>query len=291
MRLRLAFLASSFLCVAVACHQEQLPPPSDHPRLTPYVTIEDVQFHSASLQRDMPYRAILPANLPHNQKLPVIYLLHGGGGGYRDWSNYSDVARFSEQGFVLIMPEGSSSYYMNAAERSQDRYEDYLTHDLIADVESRFPAWGGREHRAIVGVSMGGFGALVLGLKHPHLFAFAGGMSSALDVPSRPFALRRMGQYRAHARIFGPWGSESRRANNPYHLAESVDPTTAPYLYLTCGEQEGLLAANQRFAALLRKHGFKFEFHPGPGGHDWNQWNGRLPGLGQILRQRLAATN
>lgn len=249
--------------------------------------MQDVTFHSASLQRDMPYRVILPASIPANQKLPVVYLLHGGGGGYRDWSNYSGVARYSEHGLILVMPEGNESYYVNAAERPNDRYEDYITRDLIGDVEARFPAAAGREHRSIVGVSMGGFGAVVLGLKHPDLFAFAGGLSSALDVPTRKFSLRRMAQYRGHAQIFGPWGSDTRRANNPYILAGSVNPATSPYLYLTCGEQEGLLPANQRFASLLKKRGFKYEFHPGPGGHDWSQWNGRLPELFESLRQHL----
>lgn len=248
----------------------------------------DVTFHSASLDRDMQYRVILPSSIPPNQKLPVAYLLHGGGGGYRDWSNYSDVARFAEQSLVLVMPEGNSSYYVNAAERPQDRYEDYITKDLIRDVENRFPAASGRRNRAIMGISMGGFGAVVLALKHPDLFAFAGGMSSALDVPTRQFSLRRVAQYRAHAQIFGPWGSETRKTSNPYHLAESVDPANTPYLYLTCGEQEGLLPANQRFATLLRHHGFKYEFHPGPGSHDWNQWNGRLSGLVESLRLHLA---
>jgi S-formylglutathione hydrolase FrmB len=208
-----------------------------------------------------------------------MYLLHGGGGGYRDWSNYSDVAQFAEHGFILVMPEGNSSYYVNAAERPQDRYEDYITKDLIADVERRFPAAPGQANRAIAGISMGGFGALTLALKHPDLFAFAGGISSALDVPSRPFSIKRMGQYRGHAQIFGPWGSETRRANDPYVLARSIDPVRATYLYLTCGEQEGLLPANKRFAAILQKRGFQYEFHPGPGGHDWNQWNGRRSGL------------
>src|SRR5690349_7299750 len=162
-------------------------------------------FHSVSLQRDMPYRVILPASLPSNAKLPVMYLLHGGGGGYRDWSNYSDVAQFAEHGFILVMPEGNSSYYVNAAERPLDRYEDYITKDLIGDVESRFPIASGRTNRAIVGVSMGGFGAVILALKRPDLYAFAGGISSALDVPTRPFSFKRIGQYRGHAQIFGPW--------------------------------------------------------------------------------------
>jgi putative tributyrin esterase len=278
-RPRLALLPIALLILTVACYEKSAPPLTDHPRLTPNVRLQDVTFHSTSLQRDMPYRVILPASLPLNTKLPVVYLLHGGGGGYRDWSNYSDVAQVAEHGFILVMPEGNSSYYVNAAERRQDRYEDYITGDLITDVERRFPAAPGRANRAIAGISMGGFGAVVLSLKHADLYAFAGGISSALDVPSRPFSIKRMGQYRGHAQIFGPWGSETRRANNPYFLAESVNPANVSYLYLTCGEQEGLLPANRRFADLLHKRAFQYEFHPGPGGHDWNQWNGRLSGL------------
>jgi S-formylglutathione hydrolase FrmB len=214
-------------------------------------------------------------------------LLHGGGGGYRDWSNDSDVARFADLGLILVMPEGNSSYYVNAAERPEDRYEDYITSDLIADVESRFPTAPGRENRAIAGISMGGFGAVTLALKHPDLFAFAAGVSSAIDVPSRPFSIRRIGQYREHAAIFGPWASQTRRDNDPFVLAGRADPARTPYLFLSCGEQEGLMPANRRFAQLLQKHGFKYEFHAGPGGHDWNQWNGRLPDLFQSLAAHL----
>ena len=94
----------------------------------------DVAFHSAALNRDMPYRAIIPATIAANQKLPVLYLLHGGGGSFRDWSNYSDVVGYAERGLILIMPEGNSSYYTNSADRPQDRYEEYIVHDLIADL-------------------------------------------------------------------------------------------------------------------------------------------------------------
>jgi putative tributyrin esterase len=285
-RLRLTCLLFLLFCV-VACHKESQSPP-DRPRLAANVRLQDITFHSTSLQRDMPYRVILPASIPPNTKLPVVYLLHGGGGGYRDWSNYSDVARFAEQGLILVMPEGNSSYYVNAATRPKDRYEDYVTKDLIADVETRFPVATGRTNRAIVGVSMGGFGAVILGLKHPDVFAFVGGLSSALDVPSRRFSWHRIAQYRAHAQIFGDWNSETRRANNPYALAESINPAIAPYVYLTCGEQEGLLSANRGFAALLKTRGLRYEFHAVPGGHDWGQWNRRLPALFEGLRQHVA---
>lgn len=276
MNYKAAILLLALALVSCSRHDE---PPPDHPRLTHGVKMIDVTFHSAALNRDMPYRAILPASFASNQKLPVLYLLHGGGGGFHDWSNYSDVAGYAGRGMILVMPEGNNSYYTNSAGRPQDRYEDYIVHDLITDVEQRFPAAAGRTHRAIAGISMGGFGAVVLALKHPELFVFAGGLSSALDVPSRPFSIKRVGQYRQHSSIFGPWGSHGRRASDPFVLVRSADPAQTPYLFLTCGDQEGLLPTNRRFAAMLQAQHLSYEFHTMPGGHDWNQWNRNVPGL------------
>jgi enterochelin esterase-like enzyme len=70
-------------------------------------------------------------------------------------------------------------------------------------------------------------------------------------------------------------------------LARAADPARTPYLFLSCGDQEGLLPANRNFAALLESHHFRYEFHVVPGGHDWNQWNQRLPGLFESLGKRL----
>ena len=272
----------------IGCRQSTRQEFTDHPRLPPGVKIVDVSFHSGALNRDMQYRAVLPASVPSDKKLSAIYLLHGNGGGFRDWSNYSDIARYAEHGLILVMPEGGSSYYVNSAEHPQDRYEDYIVHDLIADVERRFPVSGESAHRAIAGISMGGFGAVVLALKHPDLFEFAGGLSSAVDVPSRPFSIKRVGQWREHSAIFGPWKSETRKNNDPYLLARSADPSHIPYLYLSCGEQEGLLQANRKFASLLKQRHFQYEFHSVSGGHDWNQWNRLLPELMDKMELHLA---
>ena len=100
--------------------------------------MRDVTFQSAAPNRDMPYRVVLPLSVVAGQKLPVVYWLHGGGGGFRDWSN-SDVAQFAERGLVLVMPEGNSSYYSNSVDRPQERYGDSIVGDLIVDVESKFP--------------------------------------------------------------------------------------------------------------------------------------------------------
>jgi putative tributyrin esterase len=279
-------LLSIVLALTLGCRKSDHAAPSDHPRLTARVILRDITFHSAALRRDMPYRVILPVE-PAGQKLPVVYLLHGGGGGFRDWSNYSDVASFAERGLLLVMPEGESSYYTNAVDPPQDRFEDYITHDLITDVESRFPVAAGRANRAIIGISMGGFGAVKIGLRHPDLFSFAGGLSSAIDVPRRAFSIKRLQQSRHYNSIFGPSGSQTRRDNDPFVLVRSENPQVAPYFFLTCGEQEGLLPASREFAALLAQRHFSYEFHTVRGGHDWNQWNAWLPTVLHSLLDHL----
>ncbi len=276
----------SCLLGGASCRNATQSPSSDSPRLTQDVAIHDVTFHSESLGGDIQYRVLLPASLAAGRKYPVVYLLHGGGGNFRDWSNYSDVAKVAER-IILVMPEGHSSYYTNAVDRPRDRYEDYITKDLISDVEKRFPALTDRSNRAIVGVSMGGFGAIKLALVHPELYAFAGGLSPALDVPSRPFSIKRLEQWRRFRAIFGPWQGQVQRANDPFLLAKSADPNRVPYIFLACGEQEGLLAANNQFAALLKQRGFQFEYHTTRGNHDWNQWNGWLLTLSDSLSRHF----
>ena len=284
----LMVLGFAMLGAALACTNRTDSVPDDHPHLTPNVFVQDVTFHSRALDREMPYRVIRARNPAPGSKLPVVYLLHGGRGSFRDWSNNTDVARFAERGLILVMPDGDESWYTNSAERPRDRYEDYMTQDLVSDVESRFPVLTGRANRAIMGVSMGGFGAVKIALRHPELYALVGGLSSALDAPGRPFSVARIGQYRHYRAIFGPVDSASRRDNDPFVLVSSADPAKMPYFFLTCGDKEGLLATNRSFARLLEQRHFPYEFQVVAGGHDWQQWSARLDAVFGSLMDHLA---
>jgi S-formylglutathione hydrolase len=269
------------------CHTAQLPE-IDHPRLASGVALQDVTFYSAALKRQMPYRVFLPTKIDPGQKLPVVYLLYGGNGNFRNWSNYSDVAQHAAPdrtgGLILVMPEGGAlSYYQNAALKPDDKYQDFLVGDLIRDVETRFPVAKGREHRAIMGISMGGFAAIKLALARQELFTFAGAISPAIDVCERKFNVFDVGQWRRLRDIFGPVGSSTRQAADPFLLVQSASPAATPYLYLTAGDQEPLLDPIRRFAARLREHGFSYEFHTKPGGHDWDEWDSQLPGCFESL--------
>src|ERR1700750_729745 len=131
----LALVLCTLLALTSACRKaEHDPSYTDHPRLTPNVVLRDVTFHSASLNREVSYRVVMPTRIPAGVKFPAVYLLHGGNGSFRDWSNETDVARFAERGLILVMPDGDESWYTDFAERSRDWYEDYITQDLVADV-------------------------------------------------------------------------------------------------------------------------------------------------------------
>jgi putative tributyrin esterase len=287
---RMLAVFSTAAWLVSGCHRtpEALPV---HPRLSSGVAIQDVSFYSHALKRQMPYRVFLPSTIVPGNKLPVIYLLHGSGGGFRDWSNYSDVSQYASKdrsgGLILVMPEGNSSYWVNAAMNPADNYEDYLVNDLRTDVEARFPASTDRQSRAIIGVSMGGFAAIKLALTRPDLFSFAGAISPAIDVPSRRFTWRRAEQSWRFRVIFGPADSRTRQACDPFVLVQSADPAVTPYIYQTAGEQEPLLEPNRRFVARLRARHFLFEFHTKPGGHDWGEWDQQVPGCFESLMSHL----
>lgn len=280
-------LASSVLAFGMsACHSSQ-PKHPDRPQLVPGVRMQDVTFHSAALGQDMPYRIFLPQNLA-GQRLPVVYLLHGGNGSFRDWSNESDVARYAARGLILVMPEGAFSYYMNAIGKPANRYEDYILNDLISDVETRFSAATGRKNRAIIGISMGGFAAIEFAFTRPELFFFVGAISPSVDIVRRRPSIRRTGEWWRIRTIFGPSGSESRRSRDPFLLVQTADPQKTPFIYLTAGASEPLLDPNRRFAARLGEYHFAHEFQIKPGGHDWGEWNSQIPACFDSLRLHRA---
>ncbi|MDR3791751.1 MAG: alpha/beta hydrolase-fold protein [Terracidiphilus sp.] len=243
----LLFVALTLLTTS-GCHRVAVPLP-DHPRMADGVEIQDMSLYSTALGRTMPYRVFLPTQHTACQALPVVYLLHGNWENYRSWSNNSYVAQYARQGLVLVMPEGDSSYYVNAVKASSEKYRDYLTHDLIAGVEANFPVRKDRAGRAVVGVSMGGYGAVEYALARPDLFAFAGAISPAIDVPSRKFSWRHWNQGWRFRRIFGAVGSPEQQALDPFVQIRTASPQAAPYLYISTGQNEPLPS---RFTALLR---------------------------------------
>lgn len=242
----------------------------------PYV---DEAFASASLGRTMAYRVLLPPdyNSASNTSYRVLYLLHGLGGGYLDWSTRTDLATFARAlPLIVVMPEGDNSWYTNAAQDGP-RFEDYIADDLILDVERKYRVIRTNGGRAIAGLSMGGYGALKIALKHSGSYAAAGSFSGAFPITDPGYADLFPSERDHIERIFGPPGDPTRAANDIFSIAERAPTAAAPPLYFDTGTTDRIaLAGSRRLAEILQRRGYRYEFHEVPGGHSWEYWNRSL---------------
>lgn len=251
------------------------------PAPAPQVTIKDVVFQSAALGREMHYRIILPAGYAEtNRRYPTLYLLHGLTGSYINWESNTNLVRYAEPlALIIVMPDGDNSWYTNSAAAPADKYEDYIADDLLAEIDKQYRTIRSGYGRGIAGLSMGGYGALKIALKHPGLFAFAGSLSGALNaatglnVPLDKPHLEHM------AAIFGPPDSSARAENDIFALLKKAQPTAftrVPYFYIDCGTADGFLKINRDFVAQLQQQKIEYEYHEIPGAHMWTYWDDQV---------------
>lgn len=263
---------------------------------------EVVPFESRLVGAALPYNVILPADYKSdsakNRRYPVLYLLHGLSGSAGDW--VSERARLADHAaqypFIVVVPEGRNAWYTDSATVPNEKFESYFVEELIPDVDRRFRTLAAREGRAVAGLSMGGYGSLKFGLKHPGLFVFAGSMSGALGAGSW-LPDEKLPQFVRPSieRVYGPADApdnETRKANDIFRLARELTPERTkalPFLYLDCGTEDFLLASNRDFSALLVEKKVPHEFRQLPGGHTWSYWDRQVREVLRLAAERLAA--
>jgi len=247
------------------------------------VLAKDAVFHSTSLQRDMRYRVLYPRDYANGGRFPVLYLLHGLYGDYLNWDTRTGLENYARNlPLLIVMPDANDSWYTNSATVPQDKFEDYIAKDLISEVDENYRTIRDRHGRAIAGLSMGGYGALKLGLKYPELFVFAGSLSGALNAPQKLDTLRP--DFRAKLlEVFGNQGSPQRTENDIFLLLNSSRQTPYPYLSLACGEDDFFVDANRAFVLQLSSRKLVYQYHETPGGHTWEYWDGALEPMLQAV--------
>jgi S-formylglutathione hydrolase FrmB len=249
--------------------------------------LRECSFYSPSLGREMRYNIVLPEGYSDSaQRFPVLYLLHGWNGDHTNWSSLTNLVAYTQQySFIVVTPDGQNSWYVNSASKPADRFYDYLTRDLISIIDAEFRTIASAEHRAIAGLSMGGYGSLLASLKRPELFCVAGSISGAFDAPLEiETVLPDVRESIEHA--YGEPDSKTRKDNDLFTLVANAHPPL-PYIFLQCGSADSLLPANRRFAAALRERNIAYEYHEIPGDHTWEFWDSSLPPLLRVIAGRI----
>ena len=226
------------------------------------------EFFSETLRTRLPYRVFLPAGYASSsERYPVVYLLHGGGSSYVEWTANNHAALFADamiseariRPMILVMPEGDHSYFMNHAVDGQ-RWGDYIALELVDYIDGRFRTVATREGRAVGGLSMGGTGALQLAFNHPDRFSIAQANSPSLrlDLLEAPEYLGEVAYYAGYDPIL----LAASRAREIRGLDISID----------IGEQDEWFGAAERLHEALEENAVEHQFLARNGYHWTTYW-------------------
>jgi S-formylglutathione hydrolase FrmB len=247
--------------------------------------VRESAFHSPSLGTEVRYVVDLPASYDEStRRYPVVYALHGlfeGAGFWERRGLARELARLrggdTLPDLVVVAVDGENSFFVNSP---VGRYEDLLTNDLLAHVESAYRVVPGRDGRALLGVSMGGYAALRIAFAHPELFAAVATHSAMLleRIPSAAQGARR-GHMAAFHRVFGsPIDEALWKESDPLTWARRAGADTAPALYLDCGAQDryGLARGHRSLDRVLNERGVAHTLELPPGDHGYEYVRSRL---------------
>jgi enterochelin esterase-like enzyme len=248
---------------------------------------------STILKQGMKYNIYLPSSYLTSQKrYPVLYLLHGYGGNETDWVKIGKADSVAHKlmstnvipEMIVVMPDGRNDYYLNTFD-SKFRYEDFFIKELVPFMDSIYRTKPERASRALAGLSMGGYGAALYGLKHADKFSQVVGLSSAIRTDAAMVVLE---DSLYDSRFDGKLGLKLRGQNkiNDYYQKNSVlklmDVMASTTLknsrwYFDCGDDDFLTEGNCALHILMTRRKIPHEFRVRNGGHDWDYWRSALP--------------
>jgi putative tributyrin esterase len=224
------------------------------------MAVGTVRFFSAALGRPVPYTIVLPEVREVGPgPYPALLQLHGRHDDYAAWVVKSRLALYLERlPLITVLPDGGNFWWSNVDPAL--RYEDLLVTDLWEHVNAVYATRPGAPW-AIGGLSMGGYGALRLGLKYPEKYCSVFAHSSVIP----PAAILRERQPEL--------SPEQVSDMDCYRWAAEIDPARAPRLGFDCGTEDSLLDQNRSFHDYLTAVGLPHSYAEHPGGHTWDYWD------------------
>lgn len=331
---RLLVLVALVACSKSKPAPEPTPVAPQRPTAAPGKVVK-ASFQSAALGVKKNVVVYLPAGYDAGTKrYPVFYYLHGLGGDETNWTEGGKLDTTADTlglEAIVVMPDGDDGFYADSPktvdydacmkdgtglffpERKRgetciraSKYETYVTKDLVTFVDSTYRTIATREGRAIAGLSMGGFGALQLAMRHPDMFVAAAshsGVDNLLYGGPIPYAKGKVVQVtdvKTWGDGLGPFGTWIRnifgpdlatwQAYDPAALVAKLDPKTGPALYLDCGTEDDFLLHNgmQYVHDLLTDRGIEHAYYIGPGRHNFAFWSVRVKHSLEWLRTKTA---
>jgi enterochelin esterase-like enzyme len=207
--------------------------------------LDTLRVDSAAWGKPIKVNVYLPPNFAIGRHYPVLWLLHGGRMDADQWLKTGKVNRYMDNligrgaihPFVIVMPSSGDLPYTGRSER-------FITRELRTLLERTYGLKTTPAGSAVAGMSMGGFGAFYLPLRHPELYGFGFALSGYYSdefIAGLPRARRLPMQVR-----------------------------------MLCGKEDDLVDTNRRLARALRERGWEYYYREDAGAHTWQYWSNRM---------------
>jgi len=220
---------------------------------------------------------ILPQSSPEQtvqKPFKTLYLLHGLSDDHTAWTRWTSIERYAaEYNIAIVMPNAHRSFYSD--KKNGGKYFTFVSEELIGIMQELFPLSDKREDRYAAGLSMGGYGAMKLGLACPEKFTAIASLSGALDIFER---------IKLEAWLHDEFGyilklpTDERRELDLFYMAEKLSKSDCPppKIYMWCGTEDFLYPDNVKFKAHLEKLGMDFVYEESAGDHVWSCWDYKI---------------
>lgn len=210
-------------------------------------------------------------------KFPLIYLLHGYSENYKQWPQTANLQKFADRyGFIIVTPDGFTSYYINSPKDKSSQYEDFFFKELVPKVHSSFNIDG--SNIFISGLSMGGYGALRYFILHPEYFNTAGSTSGALEIDFPNFQKVSQQFWKTNRmtddliKIIGCPKNENWEKYSIKTLLKQNSDFRKPFIF-DCGTQDVLLPNSENLKVLADSLKIPATFITQPGDHNREYWS------------------
>ncbi|RYD74278.1 MAG: esterase family protein [Sphingobacteriales bacterium] len=233
--------------------------------------VDTMTVYSQSMQRDIKTVVIKPANYKKKgNRYPVVYLLHGYGGGYANWITRVPALKdhATTYNVIIVCPNGENGWYINSPVNKASQYENFVSKELVNFIDSNYNSIPSKEQRAITGLSMGGHGGLMIGIRHKDKFGAAGSMSGALDLTGI------VSKYDI-TKLIGDTIQFKWRDYSVLHLADSIS-TKGIKLIFDCGVNDFLIQSSRDLHAKLNEQKVPHDYIERPGAHTWPYWSNAI---------------
>lgn len=231
--------------------------------------VKEITFKSKCLNKDKKITVVLPDAYTANteKRFPTAYFLDGFAGSHSRWPKKTPVNQLVDKyGIIVVCPDGTrDSWYWDSPVVPSNKYESFIYKDVVAHVDANYRTIAKPTGRAITGLSMGGHGAMFVGLRHPTVFGTVAAMSGGLDI--RPFPKnwnmkKWLGDQKTHR--------ENWDAHTVINVLDKVKP--GQKILFDCGAKDFFLKVNRATHEKMKKLKIPHIYEEYPGGHSWGYW-------------------